>query len=294
MSTNNTFSFSRLGLVMKRDLMENWKVNLYRFLGPYAVLLFAMLVGCLRADGMDDFREFSHVIFTMFTSILFLGSIYSASQIMETMDTQQKRVSYLMFPATSLEKFVVRALYVTVGFVVMATLAFLLAEVSRFLFMPFLDLPESFHQPLLSNLFSDLGFLADTSATTTSNTWPVEQIYSIFLGRLCSLLYMAWMHSFFILGGCYWHKHPFWKTLGCLILANVLVLTALGNILVYISKNNWEKYHESLESIFGGITINQSLTFWSIILLLLVILNWWLSYRCFTRSQVIKPKFRLL
>ena len=291
MSTNNTFSFSRLALVMKRDLMENWKTNLYRFLGPYAIILLVMLV-C--SAHMENFREFSEIGLATYCCVLFFGSVYSASQIMETMDTQQKRISFLMLPATSLEKFVVRALYVTVGFVVMATLALLLAEATRFLFLPLFDMPDTFHQSILSSVFSDMNFLADPSSITHSNTWPEEMTYSIVLGQICSLLYTFWMHSFFILGGCYWHKHPFWKTLGSMILVHVLVLTFLGNFLVYISKNNWEKYHESLESIFGGVTINQSFTFWSILLLLLLALNWWLSYRCFTRSQVIKPKFRLL
>ena len=152
MSTNNTFSFARLALVMKRDFMENWKANLYRFLGPYAVLLLAMLIGYAGADEFDDFRVYSSIIFSMFTYLLLIGSAYSASQIMETMDTQQKRLSYLMLPATSLEKFVVRALYVTVGFVVMATLAFMLAEATRFLFLPFFDVHESFHQSIFAFL----------------------------------------------------------------------------------------------------------------------------------------------
>ena len=294
MSTNNTFSFARLALVMKRDFMENWKTNLYRFLGPYAVLLLAMLMGYVDADEFDDFRGYSSIIFSMFTYLLLIGSAYSASQIMETMDTQQKRLSYLMLPATSLEKFVVRALYVTVGFVVMATLALLLAEVSRFLFLPFFDLPEAFHQSTLPGVLARLDILADSSDMTVSNTWPEKQNYSILWGQICSLLYMGWMHSFFILGGCHWQKHPFWKTLGILIIAHILILAVFINALVQLMENNWEMYHDQLEPIFGGVTINQSLTFWSIILLLLVILNWWLSYRCFTRSQVIKPKFRLL
>ena len=39
MNTNGYFSFSRLGLVMKRDLMENWKVNLFWFLGIFIAFL---------------------------------------------------------------------------------------------------------------------------------------------------------------------------------------------------------------------------------------------------------------
>ena len=291
MNTNQYFSFSRIALVMKRDWMENWRTNLYRFLGPYAVILFVMLVCYMN---VDNFKEFSDMISGAFVSVLFWGGIVSASSIMETMNTQQKRISFLMLPATSLEKFVVRALYVTIGFVLLSVFSLLLAEATRFLFLPFFDLPDTFQQSTLPYVFSRLNILADSSSLTLSNTWPEEQYYSILLAQICSLLYMAWMHSFFILGGCYWNKQPLWKTLGSMILFHVLVLAVFVNALMLLVENDWEMYHEHFEFIFGGITINQSLTFFSIVFFLLILLNWCLSYHCFKRSQVIKPKFRLL
>ena len=292
MNTNRYFSISRLGLVMKRDLMENWNTNLYRFLGPYAAILFVMLV-CYMNE-MTNFKEFASIIAGSFGCILFIGGSYYASYIMETMNTQQKRISFLMLPATSFEKFVVRGLYVTIGFFVLSIIALFLAEVTRYIFLPLFDMPDTFQQSTLPDVFARLNIFADTTSLTLSNTWPEEQYYSVLLGQICSLLYMGWMHSFYILGGCYWQKHAFWKTLGLMIVAHVLVLTVFVNVLMELMENNWEKYFEELESIFGGLTINQSLTFFSVLFLVLIVLNWWLSYRCFTRSQVIKPKFRLL
>ncbi|MBR5205480.1 MAG: hypothetical protein IKW32_09800 [Bacteroidaceae bacterium] len=284
MSTNNTFSFSRLGLVMKRDLMENWKANLYRFLGPYAVFLFAMLIGYVGAEDMDDFIGYSSIIFSTFTYLLLIGSAYSASQIMETMNTQQKRLSYLMLPATSLEKFVVRALYVTVGFVVMATLALLLAEASRFLFMPFFDLPESFHQSILSGVFD----------TSLIDSWSQTYVCRNVLGALCTILVMCWGHSLFILGGCYWQKHPFWKTLGIILLVNQLIIMFIFFLAETFGDIDLSIDGEWLEAHMAWVTIEGVLGFLSVLFALLLALNWWLSYCCFTRSQVIKPKFRLL
>ena len=56
MDTNNFFSFSRIAMVMKREIMENWKTNLYRLIGIYAAFALVMilhmwtmsLVGLLR------------------------------------------------------------------------------------------------------------------------------------------------------------------------------------------------------------------------------------------------------
>ena len=33
MDTNKFFSFLRIAMVMKREIMENWKTNLYRLIG---------------------------------------------------------------------------------------------------------------------------------------------------------------------------------------------------------------------------------------------------------------------
>ena len=284
MSTNNVFSFSRLGLVMKCDFMENWKTNLYRFLGPYAVMLFAMLIGYVGADEMDDFVGFSSVIFSMFAYMLLIGSAFTASKIMETMDTQQKRVSYLMLPATSLEKFVVRALYVTVGFVVVTILALLLAEASRFLFLPFFDVPESFHQSIFAGVFN----------TSLINSWSQTYVCRNVLGALCAILFMGWGHSLFILGGCYWQKHPFWKTLGIILLVNQLTIMFTFFLAETLGDVDWAIDAEWLETYMSSVTIEGVLGFLSVLFASLLALNWWLSYRCFTRSQVIKPKFRLL
>ena len=176
----------------------------------------------------------------------------------------------------------------------MTILALLLAEATRFLFLPLFDLPEAFHQSTLPRVLARLDILADSSDMTVSNTWPEKQNYSILWSQICSLLYMGWMHSFFILGGCHWQKNPFWKTLGILIIAHILILAVFINALIELMKNNWQMYHEQLESYFGNVSINQSLTFFSVLLAMLIVLNWWLGYRSFARQQVVNPKFRLL
>ena len=71
-----------------------------------------------------------------FTLILVFGGIYTASGIMENMNTQQNRISILMLPATSLEKFITRTVYVTLGFALPIIMALFLAEATRFLFLP--------------------------------------------------------------------------------------------------------------------------------------------------------------
>lgn len=288
MSTNNCFSFSRLGMVMKRDLMENGKKNLYRFLGPYAgfllVILFCYMIKC-------DYFSFQTTILSAFTLILVFGGYYTASSIMENMSTQQDRISFLMLPATSLEKFITRALYVTLGFALTLIVALLLAEATRFLFLPLFDLPEGYNQSVLPFMWEELTRFQSMKFAGEG----ADESYTIgVMTNVIGWLILFWSHSFFILGGCYWQKHPFWKTLGVIMLVNHL-LGLIGILLVQSLEDvNWNIDVEWLEANFSWVTIEGILSFFIVLFTCLLALNWWLSYRCFKRSQVIKPKFHLL
>ena len=52
--------------------------------------------------------------------------------------------------------------------------------------------------------------------------------------------------------------------------------------------------HDWLEENFQWMTLNKLLAFGGAFFSAFTMFNWWLGYKLFTRSQVIKPKFRLL
>ena len=280
MNTNRYFSFSRLGLVMKRDFMENWKTNLYRFLGPYTIFLLVMWFSSMN---MTNFNEFSDIVSATFFSVLFFGGSFTASYVLETMSTQQKRTSFLMLPATTFEKFFARFLYVTLGFVVLSTIALLLAEVTRFLLLPLFDLPDTFKQSTLPSVWQ-----------TIMNVRTFNFNGSGIMESVVGWLFLIWIHSFFLLGGCRWYKNAFWKTLGLIILVNFFFIFVSVNLVESLDESVIEEIVLWCEANFSWVTVTGILSFAIVMFMLLILLNWWLSYRCFTRSQVIKPKFRLL
>lgn len=280
MNTNRYFSFSRLGLVMKRDFMESWKTNLYRFLGPYTIFLLVMWFSSMN---MTNFNEFSDIVSATFFSVLFFGGSFTASYALETMNTQQKRISFLMLPATSFEKFVARFLYVTVGFVVLSTIALLLSEVTRFFLLPLFDLPDTFKQSTLPSVWQTIMNVRTFNFNGSGKMEPVV-----------GWLFLIWIHSFFILGGSYWYKNAFWKTLGLIILVNFFFIFVSVNLVESLDESVMEEIVLWCEANFSWVTVTGILSFAIVMFMLLILLNWWLSYRCFTRSQVIKPKFRLL
>ena len=53
-------------------------------------------------------------------------------------------------------------------------------------------------------------------------------------------------------------------------------------------------FSEWLETNFQWMTLNKLLSLGVAFFSAFTMFNWWLSYQLFTRSQVVKPKFRLL
>ena len=309
MNTNRYFSFSRLTLVMKRDLMENWKTNLYTFLGLFlaflGVYLFQMY-DYIDYDGVPNAfqtveRYISHHTgaFSVITSCLLF---YFASDSMRNMRNREQRLAYLMLPATKLEKFISRGLYVTLGMFVMILLASLLAEAVHWAFMPFFDnLPDKFKICVWPEVLEEIWetitpfqtkkvILGPLDYNNLPETLPwVEK--SMFIEIMLAYLVALWFHSLYILGGSYFGKYAFFKTTGTLILIGAIVGYILSNINPKECFGWFEEFarmneHWLTEDVAVGVT--------GFIVFCFIVLNWWLSYKLFTRQQVIKPKFRLL
>ena len=285
-----TFSMTRVQHIMRRDLIENWKSNLYGLLGIFAAYFFPMLGFLWSAERWTEegypevysFERFCGNMLGIIGMVVSVAMIYYASRIMKCMDNKEKRISYLLLPATKLEKFFSRALFVTVGTVLMILVALLALELTHYLLLPVFDLPAVYSQPMLVEVFSLRWAHASVDATG-------EPVYSWWLMQLLVWIFCLWNHSLFILGGSFWYKHPFLKTIGA-----CLVVTILGGILFanlaeggFLARfSDWmqEHYQDTPQ------TVNGLLTIISVVFLLFTVFNWWLSYRMFTRSEVVKRK----
>lgn len=285
-----TFSMTRVQHIMRRDLIENWKSNLYGLLGIFAACFFPMLGFLWSAERWTEegypevysFERFCGNMLGIIGMVVSVAMIYYASRIMKCMDNKEKRISYLLLPATKLEKFFSRALFVTVGTTLMILVALLALELTHYLLLPLFDLPAVYSQPMLVEVFSMRWAHASVDATG-------EPVYSWWLMQLLVWIFCLWNHSLFILGGSFWYKHPFLKTIGaCLavtILGGILFANlAEGGFLVRFSDWMQEHYQDTPQ------TVNGLLTIISVVFLLFTVFNWWLSYRLFTRSEVVKRK----
>ena len=220
-----------------------------------------------------------------FATIFYLTLFYQAAEIMSNMRTKESRLSYLVLPATMLEKFVARALSVTAGIVVMLLASSLLAEVVRWAFLPFFpSLADKFKVFVWAGAWGQIfdSFIGQPKLIINSYAFAPQGIMNTILA--------FWLHSLFILGGNYFGKHAFFKTCGTII-SVVLAFIGLGILLDTVEV--WNTIRPLIDFLAK---LSESTTFLIIgfTFFCFTCFNWWLSYRCFTRSQVIKPKFRLL
>lgn len=285
-----TFSMTRVQHIMRRDLIENWKSNLYGLLGIFAACFFPMLGFLWSAERWTEegypevysFERFCGNMLGIIGMVVSVAMIYYASRIMKCMDNKEKRISYLLLPATKLEKFFSRALFVTIGTVLMILVALLALELTHYLLLPVFDLPAVYSQPMLVEVFSLRWAHASVDATG-------EPVYSWWLMQLLVWIFCLWNHSLFILGGSFWYKHPFLKTIGACLVVTILggilfANLAEGGFLTCFSDWMQEHYQDTPQ------TVNGLLTIISVVFLLFTVFNWWLSYRLFTRSEVVKRK----
>ena len=79
-----------------------------------------------------------------------------------------------------------------------------------------------------------------------------------------------------------------------MMLVNLLFVVFLYYCIPSLNEDTMLSFLEWCQQHFSWVTPEGLVSFAIGVLSLLIALNWWLSYKLFTRSQVIQPKFRLL
>ena len=267
-ATKNTFSLTRLGLLLKREYSVNWKQHVYRLLAIYGTFLVTLFLTMLTNDPYTPSAQTIHHFTDIVAFVCGEVSMVYLSQMMKPMETKTSRINYLMLPATNAEKFVSRLLMATIGFWITAIVALAFATASRYIFMPFMYVNPDLYHPIFGNVMAEL---FDFSCQIHDIKGIMMSDFEV--GVLVVML-VIWGYTIYVLGGNIWYKNAFIKTV-----AAMTVITILGNIVLI-----------SLISAFGitkedfTILLNTATGVFTV----LTIVNIWLSYRLFRRAQVIR------
>lgn len=271
---NNNFQFSRLLMVMRWDVFTNLKTYLNMTLGMTFALLPFLIMQLYQLSKQDqlspDTIDLSYWGMSQYVLMIFSIAMYMmATQIFMVMKTTGQREQFLMLPASNLEKYISRFLFSTLGAAVAMITAIVVSDLVQLIFS-FLLLPGH-HQSVCLSTMALLWKIWTTFIESIDSTGAL----------LLSLLIVTsgvLVHSFFILCGTLFRKHT--------IVVTTILFIAMTYLVIYV-----------IESVPGTITtcLNHGDNSWLFSLLIAELLlggfQYWLSYKVFTRMQVICNKW---
>ncbi|MBI9034644.1 MAG: hypothetical protein JEZ03_09265 [Bacteroidales bacterium] len=216
-NNNRTFLYSRLKFNLNRKM-------LFLSLGGYFGVLFmiSFIIAASFKTGTTDIFIPLHI--TSFLIMLFLGCAVIAGRSFQDMNTSEKALVQLMIPASGFEKFIVSAVFSSIGWIIISFVSYEL----------FAILVNSFWSGVYGLEFT---FFHTYSMPDIDGEALKYIIYGYF-----------GLHSFFFLGATAFKKYPIAKT----ALASFLINQAysiLFIITILILFGSFTQFGESMDSI---------------------------------------------
>lgn len=268
------FDLHRFVSLCRKEMVENWRIYILRSIMVYGIFAIIFIwngyfqyanMGALTHHRVDPILELEYWMF--FLGLIILGGI-SASFAMERMKTKTSRLLVLMTPATVFEKFFLRWLLATCGFIFVFLIAFKLADWTRagiyMLAFPDIDVISSF--PLWKLCCHSGGCCGDLSGGDSYTALFVSGYFLI--------------QSSFLLGSVIWPKNAFVKTfaaLACVLI--VYILLAVGITQLFLPADSYVPNPGISEATMRHIVITFNVS--------LMLFNWVLAYFRFKESEII-------
>lgn len=282
---NKNFDLHRLGMLLRWDALAYGKKYLRNVLILTFGFSFICLINLYNKHGnteealqmMTD--DYLGNVSGVFMTVSFFVFIFNAASIFANMKTKVSRTTFLMLPANNIEKYISRLIYVTVGSLVMMSLAWILTDIIQFVFSLVMTpgMNGSFTCFALEQWFSDSAF---TGNLVMINNQAVAANH--LTGMLLFISYVVFSHSFFTLGGAFFRKNAVLCTMAVSFVLAFIIVIVCGWLDASFIKDIVKGWHLHLNSFIVG---------FSIFLLAWSVLDYWLAYKLFCRMQVINNKW---
>ena len=284
---NKTFDLHRFGMVLRWDLLTNWKSYFYSIAG-LAIGIIMLSISMLYSFPHSyfiverDLNYYYECRMTGFLAAIFILFIFiSACNIFNNMKTKLQRESFMMLPANNLEKYAARFLMMSIGSIIMMLIATLIADFVQFVLSFFMT--PGYHASIIGSSLSQI-----YKAATDAGNNPISILawqYKIDAAIL-GWSFLTMIYSFCLLGGTFFRKQP-------------IILTAVSGIIIFMiigycgsELEEWGAFDffKHLNYDNPGTSLCMAI-FWSVIFLALAASSLWASYKIFTRMQVICNKW---
>lgn len=269
------FDMNRFGRTLRWSALMTRKealTNLASMTFAFAVLAVVQVMSSRNVPDIvaeHNFQSFTSFALFVFLIICSIGGCW----IFNNMKTKEQRITFKMLPATDLEKFVVRALYATIVWWLMAFVAFCLADLFRMLvsLIAGVSITGSAVPLFLSMIFAN----TDVNINTL-NSGDVAFAAAIYT---MANAWAFWAHSLYILGGTLFRRRQFVLTT---LAHSIIGLVFTPMLIHFVDSSDSLALRDSLVAIVW--TAAAVFAVWGL-------LDWWLSYRIFRRMQVINNKW---
>lgn len=284
---NKTFDLHRFGMVLRWDLLTNWKSYFYSIAG-LAIGIIMLSISMLYSFPHSyfiverDLNYYYECRMTGFLAAIFILFIFiSACNIFSNMKTKLQRESFMMLPANNLEKYAARFLMMSIGSIIMMLIATLIADFVQFVLSFFMT--PGYHASIIGSSLSQI-----YKAATDAGNNPISILawqYKIDAAIL-GWSFLTMIYSFCLLGGTFFRKQP-------------IILTAVSGIIIFMiigycgsELEEWGAFDFFKHLDYDNPSTSLCIAiFWSVIFLALAASSLWASYKIFTRMQVICNKW---
>uniref|UniRef100_UPI003FF06D56 hypothetical protein n=1 Tax=Prevotella sp. TaxID=59823 RepID=UPI003FF06D56 len=284
---NKTFDLHRFGMVLRWDLLTNWKSYFYSIAG-LAIGIIMLSISMLYSFPHSyfiverDLNYYYECRMTGFLAAIFILFIFiSACNIFSNMKTKLQRESFMMLPANNLEKYAARFLMMSIGSIIMMLIATLIADFVQFVLSFFMT--PGYHASIIGSSLSQI-----YKAATDAGNNPISILawqYKIDAAIL-GWSFLTMIYSFCLLGGTFFRKQP-------------IILTAVSGIIIFMiigycgsELEEWGAFDFFKHLDYDNPSTSLCIAiFWSVVFLALAAFSLWASYKLFTRMQVICNKW---
>ncbi len=284
---NKTFDLHRFGMVLRWDLLTNWKSYFYSIAGlaiGIIMLSISMLYSFPHSHFIveEDLGNYYEGRMTGFlAAIVILFFFISPCNIFSNMKTKLQRENFMMLPANNLEKYAARFLMMSVGSILMMLIATLIADFVQFVLSFFMT--PGYHASIIGSSLSQI-----YKAATNTGDNPICILAGQYKidAAILGWSFLTMIYSFCLLGGTFFRKQP-------------IILTAVSGIIIFMiigycgsELEEWGAFdffkHFNYDNPGTSLCIA---IFWSVVFLALAAFSLWASYKLFTRMQVICNKW---
>ncbi|MFW5522158.1 hypothetical protein ACTQ43_10880 [Segatella copri] len=284
---NKTFDLHRFGMVLRWDLLTNWKSYFYSIAG-LAIGIIMLSISMLYSfphshfiveGDLGNYYEGNMTVFLAAIVILFF--FISPCNIFSNMKTKLQRENFMMLPANNLEKYAARFLMMSVGSILMMLIATLIADFVQFVLSFFMT--PGYHASIIGSSLSQI-----YKAATNTGDNPICILAGQYKidAAILGWSFLTMIYSFCLLGGTFFRKQP-------------IILTAVSGIIIFMiigycgsELEEWGAFdffkHFNYDNPGTSLCIA---IFWSVVFLALAAFSLWASYKLFTRMQVICNKW---